>query len=943
MAFRGCIPVFQLANPLYIGASVSFFTVDANGHATATLATLFADPTSNITVINPQTLDSEGKFSAPVYIETPVIAQVQGPNVTSHSTGVINPRGTWRGNWAASTVYFSEDFIQDPATLAIYAATNDYTSSSSLATDIANGNLKLVFDPAAAAQGSGTLAVKIPCRCATTANITLSALQTIDGVALNAGDRVLVKNQVIATQNGIYNAAVGAWVRANDFAASNQLLDGCQVYVNFGALNGGRLWQLTTADPITLGTSNITFASSVACLTNTNTWTATQTFQPPSGTTTQAIVAIQTLPSGNPGQPATFNFNKISGTNPGYPVTGTNTNDAFGLLPMASVLRVEYTTAVQGAGNQNALCAASALSGQGDVYGAALTAYCPISAPTNTIWGGIAYTNVGPSGSIQASICLDAESEIATGGAAQFRIGVLATSKTGVQGSIIDAAFAVRTDTGSWNVPPYDQGKPWISALALMDDAYTSTAPLTATGNVILCEGTWTTGNFLNAPNVTWATNFINTKPVVITGAGSATFNGGGVLATIASGGSVSLVAQVNGAHGGDGIQIQDSSGNNELAVFVFEAGNTDTLFGLTKGNYAGIWTLGSTNIGLLLGTGTNEPLIVGTNNTAWLNLSGAGLFAYTGPQQYTIAQTIVSATAAHWRNIYMAPATTTITGNTGSPITRMDAFSLGQQTLTDSAAVTVTDAATLYVDNAPAAAGSVTITNAWAILVGTGNVKFPGVLAIGGSSTLPSGPQLVISKNTGALNVAGQTAADINTLYANADGNSTRNLLLTAGAGKFSGIVYAHSEGTIAAPTATLSGDPIFSNFGFGYGTSYQTGGGAGFLATATENFDGTHGGTKLDFKATANGSVTQLTVLTVQAGVQVGAPAGGDPGAGSLSAQNDLYTNNTNFLIRTKTTLANAAAAQTATLTNAPAAGNPTKWIAFDDNGTTRHIPAW
>ena len=47
-------------------------------------------------------------------------------------------------------------------------------------------------------------------RCATTGAIALSGLQTIDGVALAVGDRVLVKNQATASQNWIYVAAVGA-------------------------------------------------------------------------------------------------------------------------------------------------------------------------------------------------------------------------------------------------------------------------------------------------------------------------------------------------------------------------------------------------------------------------------------------------------------------------------------------------------------------------------------------------------------------------------------------------------------------------------------------------------------------------------------------------------------------------------------------------------------
>ena len=51
---------------------------------------------------------------------------------------------------------------------------------------------------------------------ATTANITLSGAQTIDGVSVVAGNRVLVKDQSTSSANGIYVAAVGAWARSTD-------------------------------------------------------------------------------------------------------------------------------------------------------------------------------------------------------------------------------------------------------------------------------------------------------------------------------------------------------------------------------------------------------------------------------------------------------------------------------------------------------------------------------------------------------------------------------------------------------------------------------------------------------------------------------------------------------------------------------------------------------
>lgn len=96
-------------------------------------------------------------------------------------------------------------------------------------------------------------------RAATTANITLSGLQTIDGVALQAGNRVLVKNQTNAAENGIYVVSSGAWTRASDADSSSEVTSGMYVYVSEGTVNGATGWVLTTPDPITLGTTALNF------------------------------------------------------------------------------------------------------------------------------------------------------------------------------------------------------------------------------------------------------------------------------------------------------------------------------------------------------------------------------------------------------------------------------------------------------------------------------------------------------------------------------------------------------------------------------------------------------------------------------------------------------------------------------------------------------------
>ena len=105
----------------------------------------------------------------------------------------------------------------------------------------------------------GDLGVKAPVLVATTANITLSGTQTIDGVAVVAEDRVLVKNQTDTTLNGIYYCQASAWVRAPDFDGARDCIQGTLVFVATGTTNAGTMWQLTTTDPV-IGTSNLTFS-----------------------------------------------------------------------------------------------------------------------------------------------------------------------------------------------------------------------------------------------------------------------------------------------------------------------------------------------------------------------------------------------------------------------------------------------------------------------------------------------------------------------------------------------------------------------------------------------------------------------------------------------------------------------------------------------------------
>lgn len=106
------------------------------------------------------------------------------------------------------------------------------------------------------------LAFKRPVKCATTANITLSGEQTLDGI-LTSASRVLVKNQTDTTANGLYDSGSGAWTRCLDFDGSTDFTTGTQVVVQSGTVSAGLAYHCTvSADPPVVGTSTITWAAS---------------------------------------------------------------------------------------------------------------------------------------------------------------------------------------------------------------------------------------------------------------------------------------------------------------------------------------------------------------------------------------------------------------------------------------------------------------------------------------------------------------------------------------------------------------------------------------------------------------------------------------------------------------------------------------------------------
>lgn len=93
-------------------------------------------------------------------------------------------------------------------------------------------------------------------RAATTGNITLSGIQTIDGVVLADGDRVLVKDQTDASENGIYEVSSGAWTRTDDADIFNEIVS-ASVYVSEGSTQADTQWVCISDEGGTLGVTDV--------------------------------------------------------------------------------------------------------------------------------------------------------------------------------------------------------------------------------------------------------------------------------------------------------------------------------------------------------------------------------------------------------------------------------------------------------------------------------------------------------------------------------------------------------------------------------------------------------------------------------------------------------------------------------------------------------------
>jgi hypothetical protein len=177
-------------------------------------------------------------------------------------------RGNHTGTQTASTISDLATVVQGYRLDQFAAPTSAVSFGSQRITSLATPTA--ASDAATKAYVDGLVSgldAKASVRVATTVNSALASTfengDTVDGVVLATGDRILIKNQTTAAENGIYTVnASGAPTRATDADSNGEISVGTQVYVESGTTNGGQIWVANATSAVTWvpGTSGSTWA-----------------------------------------------------------------------------------------------------------------------------------------------------------------------------------------------------------------------------------------------------------------------------------------------------------------------------------------------------------------------------------------------------------------------------------------------------------------------------------------------------------------------------------------------------------------------------------------------------------------------------------------------------------------------------------------------------------
>lgn len=223
------------------------FTNAISGSVTGNAGTATALATGRTIAITGDLAYTSGAFDGTGNVTgTGTLATVNS-NIGSFTKITINEKGLATAGSAA--------VLADLGSTTADFSMNNYKITN-LANPVSDTDAANKYYVDSVAQG---LDVKASVIAATTGDITLSGLQNIDGITVSAGDRVLVKNQAAAAENGIYIASASAWTRSSDADTWNELVS-AYVFIETGSTYADSGWVCTVNAGGTLGVTPVTWS-----------------------------------------------------------------------------------------------------------------------------------------------------------------------------------------------------------------------------------------------------------------------------------------------------------------------------------------------------------------------------------------------------------------------------------------------------------------------------------------------------------------------------------------------------------------------------------------------------------------------------------------------------------------------------------------------------------
>lgn len=849
-----------------VTASFSKFTTNGKGLVTASTPVVVGDITGLLSYTGDVT--TSGTVATLATVNAAPVSNVFS-KVTTNGKGLVTATSAVSASDITSALTYTPvnragDTMTGALNFGGFTAAN--AGAPSVGTDLTNKN----YVDAAIAGLSWKTAVLV----ATTTNITLSGTQTIDGIAVVAGQRVLVKNQSTAANNGIYVVAAGAWARSTDSTSAAQL-DGGAVYVQQGTTQADTAWT-ETATITTVGTDTITYVQ----FSGAGTYTA--------GTGISL--------TGN-----TFaNTGVLSVTGSTNLITSASTGNITLSLPttLSGLSSVTSSTFV-GALTGNASTATSATNLVGGAWtvfynGASANITVPLSigasgtvltsngiaaAPTwsNVAAGTLTGTTLA-SGVVASSLTsvgtLSALAVTGTTNLAGVSSPLQVQGSAGTSGYVLTSAGAGVTPT--WSVVSAPTSVANISGGAATQIPYQSAASTTAFSTGL----TWTAStNTLGLGTASTSTTISSTAALLLTTAGAAT----ATATTISSGAS--------SANNGPAVNITAGAGSINGGHVNITSGNAG------GGNFGG-------NVIITTGTSTtaanNGYLSVTTNTTERFRILAGGAWSVgsTGTAYGTAGQVLTSNgnAAPTWT---AAPAATNISGGATNQIPYQSAAS----TTAFNVGLTFDGSNTLsvgqYTNGAPSVITTLANTGtALKIIASSGNGSIGGNMIVeGGSTSAVSNAGGNLFLNAG--NATTSALSGYTSLGTYVSGTLTERLrILQSGAWSVgsTGTAYGTSGQVLTSTGATTA--PTWQ----AVAASNITGGAANQIpfqtAPSTTSFDAGLTYTANQLTIGASGSNGVITTA-IGSGLQILTPGGATPAALTLSAGNGTSSSGANVVI--------------------------------------------